>query len=159
MVLLGKNNQLIYINSNSKTLKILFLKTVLKKQQFLATNILQLRKRGLFLQQMSWLMRLWHLLPSVNSHAQPSNGATRLILHLLLYFMCVNSKGSGKIARMHSLAWAFAVRLCSKYHNLMSWFKYWKNKAIVHFRGGGGGGRGAHPNYMLFRYCGFMKQL
>ena len=34
--------------------------------------------------------------------------------------MCANSEGSGRIARMHRLAWAFASRLCDKYHNLMS---------------------------------------
>ena len=58
-------------------------------------------------------------------HAQPSNAATRLIfgqiLRLLIYFMCANSEGSGETARMRSLAWTFAVRLCDKYHNLMSW--------------------------------------
>ena len=34
--------------------------------------------------------------------------------------MCANSEGSGETARMRSLAWAFAVRLCDKYYNLMS---------------------------------------
>ena len=42
-------------------------------------------------------------------------------LRLLPYFMCANSKGSGEIAQMCRLAWAFADRLCDKYHNLMSW--------------------------------------
>ena len=37
--------------------------------------------------------------------------------------MCANSKGSGETARMRMLAWAFAGRLCDKYHNLMSWLK------------------------------------
>ena len=37
--------------------------------------------------------------------------------------MCANSEGSGETARMHRLAWAFAGRLCDKYHNLMS-FKF-----------------------------------
>ena len=37
-------------------------------------------------------------------------------------FMCANSDGSGKTARM--LTWAFAGRLCDKYHSLMSWLKY-----------------------------------
>ena len=76
----------------------------------------------------SHLMRLWHLSPSVNSisnmHAQQSTGATRLIFgqtfRLLPYFMYANSKGSGQIR----LAWAFAVRLCDKYYNLMSWLNY-----------------------------------
>ena len=35
--------------------------------------------------------------------------------------MCVNSEGSGETARMPRLTWAFAGRLCDKYHNLMSW--------------------------------------
>ena len=37
------------------------------------------------------------------------------------YFMCANSEGSGETARMRRLAWAFAGRLCDKYHNLISW--------------------------------------
>ena len=42
-------------------------------------------------------------------------------LRLLPYFMCANSEGSSATARMRRLAWAFADRLCDKYHNLMSW--------------------------------------
>ena len=38
--------------------------------------------------------------------------------------MCANSEDFGETAQMHSLAWAFAVRLCDKYHNLMSWLIY-----------------------------------
>ena len=45
---------------------------------------------------------------SSNTHAQPSSGARCLIfgptLRLLPYFMCANSEGSGKTARMHRLA-------------------------------------------------------
>ena len=41
-------------------------------------------------------------------------------LHLLPYFLCANSEGSGE----RRLAWAFAGRLCDKYHNLMSWLIY-----------------------------------
>ena len=56
-----------------------------------------------------------------NAHAQPSSGAKCLIfgraLRLLPYFMCANSEGSGETARMHRFAWAFAGRLCDKYHN------------------------------------------
>ena len=37
--------------------------------------------------------------------------------------MCANSEGSGETARMRKLAWAFAGRLCGKYHNLMIWLK------------------------------------
>ena len=46
-------------------------------------------------------------------------------LLLLLYFMCANSEGSGETAQMRRLAWAFAGRLCDKYHNPMSWLKLW----------------------------------
>ena len=42
-------------------------------------------------------------------------------LRPLPYFMWANSEGSGETARMRRLAWAFARRLCGKYHNLMSW--------------------------------------
>ena len=62
---------------------------------------------------------------SSTSSAQPSNGARCLIfgqtIRLLPYFMCANSKSSGETAQMRRLAWAFAGRLCDKYHNLMSW--------------------------------------
>ena len=64
---------------------------------------------------------------SSNAHAQPSSGARCLIfcwtLRLLPYLMYANSDGSGETARMRRLAWAFAGRLCDKYHNLMSWLK------------------------------------
>ena len=77
---------------------------------------------------LSQLMRLWYFSSSVNSffkaHAQSSSGARCLMfgrtLHLLPYFMCANSEGSGETARMRRLAFAFAGRLCDKYHNLMS---------------------------------------
>ena len=42
--------------------------------------------------------------------------------------MCTNSEGSGETARMRRLAWAFAGRLCDKYHNLMSWLIWEKKK-------------------------------
>ena len=62
-------------------------------------------------------------------HAEPSSGARDLIfgqiLRLLPYFMCANSKDSGETAQMCRLTWAFAGRLCDKYHNLMSWLKYY----------------------------------
>ena len=38
--------------------------------------------------------------------------------------MWANSEGSGETAPMRRLAWAFAGRLCDKYHNLMSWLYY-----------------------------------
>ena len=43
---------------------------------------------------------------------------------LLIYFMCANSEGSGETARMRRLTWTFSVRLCDKYHNLMSWLNW-----------------------------------
>ena len=77
---------------------------------------------------MSQFMRLWHFSSSVNSssntHAQPSIGARCLFgrtIRLLPYFMSANSEGSGETVRMRRLAWAFAGRLCDKYHNLMRW--------------------------------------
>ena len=57
--------------------------------------------------KLSQLMRLWPIMRFGR------------ILHLLPYFMCANSKGSGETARMHRLARVFAGRLCDKYHNLM----------------------------------------
>ena len=79
----------------------------------------------------SHVMRWWYFLSFVtssNAHAQPSNGARCLIfgqtLRLLPYFMCANSEGSGETVRMWRLAWAFAGRLCDKYHDLMSWLIY-----------------------------------
>ena len=62
---------------------------------------------------------------SSNAHAQPSSVARCLnigrTLRLFPYFMCANSEGSGETARLRRLAWAFAGRLCDKYHNLMTW--------------------------------------
>ena len=48
----------------------------------------------------------------------------RRTLRLLPYFMCANSEGSGETAQMCRLVWAFAGRLCDKYHNLISWLKW-----------------------------------
>ena len=85
--------------------------------------------------QMSRLMRLWHLSPSVNpifKHACAaihwrytsdfwSDPSSTSILHV-----CEQRRlCSGETAWMRSLAWAFAVRLCDKYHNLMSWLKWY----------------------------------
>ena len=88
---------------------------------------------------MSHLMRLWYFSSSVNlffKNMLPSSGPRYLIfgrtLRLLPYFMWANSEGSGETARMRRLAWAFARRLCDKYHNLMSWLNY-KIDFDVHF--------------------------
>ena len=78
---------------------------------------------------------------SSNAHAQPSSGARCLIfgrtLRLLPYFMCANSEGSGETAWMRRLAWAFAGRLCDKYHNLMSWLSSVFYSSRCHWKGYG----------------------
>ena len=81
--------------------------------------------------KMSQLMRLWHLLTSVNSFFKGTCAAIQgarclifdLTLCLLPYLMCANSNGSEETVRMRRLAWAFAGRLYDKNHNLMSWLK------------------------------------
>ena len=86
-------------------------------------------------------MRLWHFSSSVNSlfeqPAQASSVARCLIfgrtLRLLPDFMCANSEGSGETARMRRLAWAFAGRLCDKYHNLMSWLMFIESLVVLTF--------------------------
>ena len=79
-------------------------------------------------------MRLWHFPSSVNaffmrSHPVGLDVWVSRTLRLLPYFMCANSEGSGETARMRRLAWAFAARLCDKYHNLMSWL----NLCLKHY--------------------------
>ena len=49
-------------------------------------------------------------------------------LHLLQYFMYANRESSGETALMRRVAWAFAGRLCDKYHNLMSWLPYFSDR-------------------------------
>ena len=80
----------------------------------------------------SHLMRVWYFSSSVNSFFKRVCAAIQWgymsdfcrTLRLFPYFMCANSEGCGEHVRMHMLAWAFAGRLCDKYHNLMSWLKY-----------------------------------
>ena len=55
------------------------------------------------------------------------NGRT---LRLLPYFMCANSEGSGETAQIRRQAWAFAGRLCDKYHDLISWLK-WEQSTVL----------------------------
>ena len=75
-------------------------------------------------------MGLWHFSSSVNTFFKSAYAA---ILWGYMsdiwsnsssspYFMCANSEASGETAQMPRLAWAFAGRLCDKYHNLMSSF-------------------------------------
>ena len=77
---------------------------------------------------LSWPISWDYGTHSSNAHAQPSNGARCRVfgrtLRLLPYFMWANSEGSGETTRMRRLAWAFAGRLCDKYHNLVSWLIY-----------------------------------
>ena len=43
-------------------------------------------------------------------------------LYVYFHTPCMRTAtGSGETSRMRRLAWAFAGRLCDKYHNLMSW--------------------------------------
>ena len=69
-----------------------------------------------------------HNIPCLHSskvQAQIYNEARCLIygrtLLLLLYFISASSEGSSETARMNRLVWAYAGRLCGKYHNLMDW--------------------------------------
>ena len=88
---------------------------------------------------MNQLMRLWHLSPFVNSIFKHACAAIHWgytseflsDLRLPPYFMCANSDDSGETAR---IAWAFAVRLCDKYHNLMSWLIFWGNGGVQMYR-------------------------
>ena len=62
---------------------------------------------------MSLLMRLWFFSSSVIAHAQPSSGARCLILvGPFDYFNTLCLRTAKALARL---------RLCDKYHNLMSW--------------------------------------
>ena len=69
-------------------------------------------------------------------HVQPSSRARCLIfgwtLHLLPYFVCVISDGSGEAAQMRRFASAFTGRLCDKYQNLMSWLELFRD--ISHYQ-------------------------
>ena len=68
-----------------------------------------------------FVLRKLILQTRMNSH--PMGLDFWFLVGLFVYFMCVKSECSGKTARMHRLAWAFAGHLCDKYHNLMSWLK------------------------------------
>ena len=103
---------------------------------------------------LSQLMRSWYFLSSVNSIFKRAFAAIQgarcqsfgLTLRLLPYFMCanseasdktarMNSEGSGEIALMRRLAWTFAVRICDKYHYLMSWLIcYWPWIAVCQIK-------------------------
>ena len=71
----------------------------------------------------SRLMRLWHLSPSVNPIFKHACAAIQC--GYMSDFWSDPSSTSIRYVReqrrMRSLAWVFAVRLCDKYHNLMSW--------------------------------------
>ena len=80
---------------------------------------------------LSRLMRLWHLSPSVNSifkhacaaiHWRYTSGFWSDPSSTSIFYVCEQRR----LTRL-SLAWAIAVRLCDKYHNLMSWLNYYWN--------------------------------
>ena len=80
---------------------------------------------------LSQLMRLWHFSSFVNTFFKRACAAIRGRGELDVWFLvgpfdyfhtsCANSEGFCETVRMRRLAWAFAGRLCDKYHNLMSW--------------------------------------
>ena len=81
--------------------------------------------------KLSHLMRLWRFSSSINSFFKRacaaihwgmmsdfwSDPSSTSILHVC------EQRRLWQNARMPSLAWAFAVRLCDKYHKLLSWLK------------------------------------
>ena len=52
-------------------------------------------------------------------------------LRLLPYFIYANGDDPGETARVRRLAWAFAGRLCDKYHNLMSWLNIYLPNSVL----------------------------
>ena len=81
--------------------------------------------------QLSQLRRLWHFSSSVNSFFKCASSHLSGARCLNFWsdssstsILCANSEGSDETARMRRLAWAFAGRLCDKYHNLMSWLSW-----------------------------------
>ena len=72
-------------------------------------------------------MRLWHFSSSVNSFFKCACAAIQWGLDVwclvgpFVYFHTSCVRTAKALARLRSLAWAFAGRLCDKYHNLMSW--------------------------------------
>ena len=75
--------------------------------------------------EISHLMRLWYFSSSVNSFFKRCMRSHPVGLDVWFWV--------GPFAYFHAscvwtarlwLAWAFVSRLCDKYHNLMSWFKY-----------------------------------
>ena len=74
---------------------------------------------------MSNLVRLQYILSSVNTffnaHAQPSNG-TRCLFFVYFHTLCVRIAKA--LVRLGGCAGSGAGRLCDKYHNFMSCFKY-----------------------------------
>ena len=78
--------------------------------------------------ELSWLTRLWHLSPSVNSIFKHACAAIQWgymsdiwldPMSTSIHYVCEQ-----QMLWMRSLAWAFAVRLWYKYHNLMSWLSW-----------------------------------
>ena len=63
---------------------------------------------------------------SLNEHAQSFKRTRDLrfgrFIHLLSYFVCASSEGSGEAVQKHSLARAIADRICDEYQYLTWWF-------------------------------------
>ena len=62
-------------------------------------------------------------------HSNPLGLHVWFLVRPFIYFhtLCVRTA----IAQMCSLTWAFAVRLCDKYHNLMSWLKCFWTRSMI----------------------------
>ena len=89
----------------------------------------KLRIGCIILSHLSHLMRLWHFSSSVNSFFKRACAAIQWskmsdfwsdTSSTSILYVC-EQRNSGGTAQMRRLAWAFAGRLCDKYHNLMSW--------------------------------------
>ena len=68
------------------------------------------------------LFVLRKLILQFNMHSHPVGLDVWFLVRPFVYFHTYvsYSEGSGETAQMRRLAWAFAGRLCDKYHNLMS---------------------------------------
>ena len=92
---------------------------------------LQRLQLSLLRKNLSHVMRLWYFSSSVNSFFKRACAVIQWGLDVwffvrhFVYFHMSYMRTTKALARlqMHRLAWAFAGRLCDKYHNLMSWLK------------------------------------
>ena len=68
------------------------------------------------------LFVLRKLILQTRMHSHPVEQDVWFLVGLFLYFICANSEGFGKTARMRRLAWAFAGRNCDKYPGSLLFF-------------------------------------